>query len=324
MMRPLLTLVIATLLLIISACNSTPDKVLSKDKMADVMADMYVAESVTDVNRSKYYKAGNDSLRKVLKQSILQRHGITQELLDSSLMYYGRNLDQYGEVHNLIVEKLQEKLSQADAAMAIAAGSMSGDSVNTWPGAAEVIISQRSPQQMLTFALAPDDNWEKGDQYVWSVKTLNMRLPGQWILAVDYPDGFTEYTHGQFQGEGLNQLRLYTDSTRMPSRIYGSLTTNPALGEIIYLDSISLTRKRVDRQNYHLRHRQQRISTSHQHQSSKKSDDNVLVIGETSGKDEKNEENEDGSPETMSTRGKVINDNKKSKVIQNNAAALAI
>lgn len=319
MMRQLHTLVIATLLLIIAACNSTPDNVMSKDKMADVMADMYVAESVTDVNRTKYYTAGNDSLRKVLKQSILQRHGITQELLDSSLMYYGRNLDKYVEVHDLIVEKLEQRLSQSDAAMARAGGSMAGDSVNSWPGAPEVIISRRSPQQMLTFALIPDDNWEKGDQYVWSIKTLNMRLPGSWMMAVDYPEGITEYTHGQFQGEGLNQLRLITDSTRMPTRIYGSLTVNPARGEIIYLDSINLTRKRVDRQNYHMRHRQQRVSMTRQPKNT------IAERVAVSFEEQPRKEDEDSVPTPSPVEVKIQQDDgDKPKVRQNNAAALAI
>ncbi|MDE6310161.1 MAG: DUF4296 domain-containing protein [Muribaculaceae bacterium] len=319
MMRQLYTLVIATFLLIIAACDSTPDKVLPKDKMADVMADMYVAESVADVNRTKFYTGGSDSLRKVLKQSILQRHGITQEDLDSSLMYYGRNLDKYVEVHDLIVEKLEQRMSQADAAMARAAGSMAGDSVDTWPGAPEVIISQRSPQQMLTFVLTPDDNWEKGDQYVWSIKTLNMRLPGHWTLAVDYPEGITEYAHAQFQGEGLNQLRLITDSTRIPTRIYGSLTTNPAQGEIIYLDSISLTRKRVDRQNYHQRHRQQRISMARQNKNTPKSEDTAPLEEESA----KKEEN-DNAPVQSAVEVKVTDyDSRRSRITTNNAAALA-
>ncbi len=262
MMRRLHLLTLALMALLMAACDSTPENVLPKEQMADLMADLYVAESVTDVNRSQFYKGDNDSLRKVLKQSILLKHGVSQELLDSSFMYYGRNLDKYVEVHERMVEILEDRMSHADAAMARAGGSVAGDSVDTWPGAPEVVISRRSPQQVLTFALTPDDNWEKGDQYVWSFKTLNMRQPGQWILAVDYPDGITEYKNGQFQGEGLNQLQLYTDSTRMPTRIYGLLSTNPAEGEIIYLDSISLTRKRVDRFNYHLRHRQERVSTA--------------------------------------------------------------
>lgn len=266
MMRIVNTLLIAAIVWVVAACDSTPDKVLPPDDMASLMADMYVAESVTDVNRSQFYTGGDDSLRKVLKQSVLARHGVTQEVLDSSFMYYGRNLDKYVEVHDRIIAILEERMSHADAAMARAGASQAGDSVNTWPGAPQMVISRRSPSQTLMFSLTPDDNWQKGDYYQWSIKTLNMRMPSQWTLAVDYPGGITECINGQFQGEGLNQLKLYTDSTRIPSRVYGSLITNPAEGEVIYLDSITLTRKRVDRENYRMRHRQQRISTARQAQ----------------------------------------------------------
>lgn len=315
MMRSIHTFIIAAVLSLVASCDSTPDKVLPPDDMASLMADIYVAESVTDVNRSQFYRNGEDSLRKVLKQSVLAHHGVSQEVLDSSFMYYGRHLDKYVEVHERIIAILEERMSHADAAMARAGVSQAGDSVNTWPGASQVVISRRSPQQTLMFSLTSDDNWQKGDQYLWSIKTLNMRMPSQWTLAADYPGGITESIHGTFQGEGLNQLRLYTDSTRIPERVYGSLVTNPAQGEVIYLDSISLTRKRVDRENYRMRHRQQRISTARQSESTapQVSEPSAVPIDEGPGNDE------------PPVRGNAIvaNPGQHQKLKSNNAAALA-
>ncbi len=264
-MRHITTTVIVCSAILFAACNRVPDNVLQPEPMAELLADLYVADRVVETNQTMFYRqAGNDSMRKVLKQSILHDHGVTQEMLDTSYMYYGHHLDDYVEIHDRVLEILTEKMSHSDAALAQAGFSVAGDSVDTWPGAMQLVLSRRSPQQTVTFTLQPDENWQKGDQYLWSVKSLNMRQPGQWVIAADYPGGITETQRGQFQGEGRNQLRLLTDSTCIPDRIYGSITLNPVAGEIIYIDSITLTRKRVDPLNYRLRHRQQRISTARQ------------------------------------------------------------
>lgn len=263
--RHISTIATACSAILFVACNRAPDNVLQPEPMAELLADLYVADRIVETNNSMFYRqAGNDSVRKVLKQSILRDHGVTQEELDSSYMYYGHHLDDYVDIHDRVLEILTDKMSHSDAALAQAGFSVAGDSVDTWPGAMQLVLSRRSPQQTVTFTLHPDENWQKGDQYLWSVKSLNMRQPGQWVIAADYPGGITETQRGQFQGEGRNQLRLLTDSTRIPDRIYGSITLNPIAGEIIYIDSITLTRKRVDPLNYRLRHRQQRISTARQ------------------------------------------------------------
>ena len=44
-----------------SNCSSTPDEVLPQEKMAQLLADIHIGESIVDAERTKYY---NDSLKK--------------------------------------------------------------------------------------------------------------------------------------------------------------------------------------------------------------------------------------------------------------------
>ncbi|MDE6826066.1 MAG: DUF4296 domain-containing protein, partial [Paramuribaculum sp.] len=73
-------------------CNPAPDGVLSPDEMAEVLADIHIGESVSETERRVF---NNDSIRRVLKQSILMKHGLNSETFDSSLMWYGQHIDLY-------------------------------------------------------------------------------------------------------------------------------------------------------------------------------------------------------------------------------------
>ena len=87
-MRGLLVLpvVYAAASLMFSSCDRTPDYVIKPDDMASLLVDIHKGEGVVDLNSSAYR---NDSARKVLKQSIYMRHGVTAEQVDTSLEWYG-------------------------------------------------------------------------------------------------------------------------------------------------------------------------------------------------------------------------------------------
>ena len=85
----LLLIVLATSLL---ACDKTPGGVMSKNKMADLIVDLQLAESYIESHAQEF---PNDSSRMVIKQSIFKKHGITQEDYDSSLVWYAHNMEDY-------------------------------------------------------------------------------------------------------------------------------------------------------------------------------------------------------------------------------------
>ena len=58
----------------VGGCNPAPDGVLSPDDMARLLADIHIGESVSETERRVF---NNDSILRVLKQSILQKHGMT-------------------------------------------------------------------------------------------------------------------------------------------------------------------------------------------------------------------------------------------------------
>ena len=102
-------LIILAFPILFIACNRTPDHVIKQDDMAELMADMQLANAIVD---AKYEEYLNDSLKKVLKQSVLIKHNVSKEKFDTSLYWYGQNLDIYKEVYdNVKVLSVQIKRS---------------------------------------------------------------------------------------------------------------------------------------------------------------------------------------------------------------------
>lgn len=236
---------VVLLTVVTTGCSSTPDGVIPHDRMVDLLTDIHIGESVIEVNRRDY---SNDSLRKVLKQSIFMKHGVTEAQFDSSLVWYGHHLDEYLEVYDDVIARLDAESKEADdggMSNATMAMSVAGDSVDTWSSLRYQMFTNRSPMQYLSFAIKRDENMEVGDVYEWNFKLSMVQSSVSWVLAADYVDGTTEYTNGQAR-YGWNHLVLATDTAKNVMRVYGMARFNPQKGEENYVDSITLLRTRLD------------------------------------------------------------------------------
>ena len=113
-----------------------------------------------------------------------------------------------------------------------------------------------TPTRYIAFRLTPDDNWEKGDEYALAFKLINMRSDVKSLLATDYTDGRSEYLSTTQSEDGWSRVTLRLDTARTAQAIYGFIEFNPASGEHIYVDSISLVRTRMNPNVYRSRNRQ--------------------------------------------------------------------
>lgn len=239
---------------LIVACTRVPGYVVKPDKMAEVMADLHTAECVVDMNYAKY---NTDSLKQVLKQSVLAKHGITTEQLDTSFMWYGAHLDKYIDVYEGAEEILKKRLEENGAiAAAAASASVSGDSVDVWNGSRMLAVAANSPSRYVVFSLKKDANWKPGDNYTWKGKFFNNTQGGRWGIIVEYDDGDMELLNVDFNGDGWKELAFVGDTTRMASNIYGVLEMNPQGTTRVYVDSMQLVRGRHDPNRQGLKYRQ--------------------------------------------------------------------
>lgn len=243
-------LIIAALVLMFTSCDRTPDHVIKPKEMAALLADIHKGEGVIDLQSSHYR---NDSAKKVLRQSIFISHGVTQEDFDTSLVWYGHNMDSYKEVYEMVIKQLEDELSKADIAAEGESVQVSvvGDSVNVWGESPFRRFADGGPSDFVRFKFSSDENWEKGDTYMWKLFAHNHSLPMQWTLCADYNDGTTDYISSKFYGGGWQELKLYTDTAKVLRNVYGVLQYMSSKGEVAYLDSITLLRTRFSPDEYY-------------------------------------------------------------------------
>lgn len=258
-----LTFLLIVLGLIATSCRRTPSGVLSKKDMSMLLADMHIAESVVDLNQSEYH---TDSMRRVLKESVLERHGVSQEEFDTSLVWYGQHLDMYIKVYDDVVDILEKRNRELGTALVQSAITMAGDSVDVWPGLRYATIDNRSISRYVTFDIERDENWEKGDVYTWRLKLLdNDNLSVQWSIVAEYDDDQIESLTATSGNSDWNEVIFAGDSTKIPSRIKGIVEVRPARAfsqsddeqrkgfSKLYttnIDSLSLIRKRLNADSY--------------------------------------------------------------------------
>lgn len=240
--------------LVLTACKGVPDHVIAPDDMAALMADIHTAEAAIDMNFRDY---ASDSSRKVVKQAVLERHNVTQEQMDTSLVWYGAHLTKYMDVYDRAEEILQERIDKNSAVAArLASLSVSGDSVDVWNDSRRYMFTPRSSAHALTFNFQADQNWQPGDTYVWRAKYLSDPGQSQWGIATEYTDGTVEVNATFFRNTGWQELAFVTDSTRTAKKIYGYIFTDVDRTRPVIIDSVQMIRKRLNPAEYQRRYRQ--------------------------------------------------------------------
>lgn len=246
--------------LCVVGCTQLPDEVLDKDDMVDLLVDIHKGESVVDIQRGAY---SNDSLKKVVKQSILLKHGVTQAQLDSSFVWYGNHIEDYLKIYDEVIKVLEDELKQSKGSTRNAPVFAEGDSIDVWPMSRTYKLSHGDLVRNIVFDMPKDDTWEKGDNYLLQFKLLNNRNNAPGIKAVvyaAYDDGRIELRPSSTVTNGWVRVRLVTDSTRYPSSVFGAITYSPDDGGSVYLDSVSLVRTRNRKDTYFERNGQRTIS----------------------------------------------------------------
>lgn len=249
------------MLTLLASCKKMPSDVIKEGKMAELLADLHTAGAVIEINASTWR---DDSSRMALRQAIFMRHNVTEAQVDSSLMWYGHNLQDYLKVYDKTLAIIDKRMEEAERAGGKAVKTskkavLDGDSVNIWQGPEAIRISPANPSEFISFAYTSDRNWERGDRFTLSLTPVATRSPIEMAIVAQYNDGIAEYiTHSQVS-DTRQSLSLVLDSAKTANRLYGTIRYVPASDEISFLDSITLVRTRTRDNNVADRRGQQTV-----------------------------------------------------------------
>lgn len=228
----------ACLLMLLTACSGKPDYVLSEGKMADVLADLTVADQLAMRSVHGDGAFAKDSARKVLRQSIMRKNGVTEAEFDSTLVWYGHHLDDYSKLYTKVEKRLADKQSRINKK----AGVRTDNANNLWPLPQMLSFGRHDPTLGFSFSL-PGDKVRNGNTLAWSMRLNNFSGSATALLGAEYPNQELLYTRHSIHA-GSETVRLELPANRQPSRIIGYLHFNNPPMQRIFVDSLTLTIER--------------------------------------------------------------------------------
>lgn len=244
MMRRCLCRIVLALaaIAVVASCNKRPAGVLSDSQMADLLADLELAQAYS--TRTGQFMS--DSSRKVLRQSVLRDHGVSQAQLDSSLQWYGMNVEQF----TVLQDRVADRIKRAQYRDMKGEDAESNADLNTlWPYPQMIRASNRNTTNGFAFSI-PVSDLKKGDVLEWSGAIIRPSLGASLLLGVDYTDGVSSYVMKTVP-QGHFDLRVQTDTTRTVRRIFGQFRLSESSRiSLMVADSLSLSRTPIDLPNY--------------------------------------------------------------------------
>ena len=229
-------------LFLLTTCSKVPDHILSEKKMQEVVIDMHLAEAIIS---SDYQKYNNDSIKKVLFQSVFAKHQITQAEYDSALVWYARNLDIYLQVYDRAKLDVEQQIKDLGDVQAKAAPSSNQDSIDIWPRRSSAELNPKALFNGIVFDIEPDASYSSGSSFVLGMKVWGLKKNSNYYpeVRISAHQGDTIITTNQkLTKDGYNEVILKSLPTRQVRRVYGYIRLDNADSTYykVYLDSLNL------------------------------------------------------------------------------------
>ena len=248
-------LILLSCVLMLAGCHHKPEGVLSSTQLADLLADLDVAnayimtEGLPGQSRAGY--ADSDSVNKIMRQSVMLQHGVSEETFARTLDWYGRHLDQYEEVCELSMASIGKRKAAAHSSE-----SESADGNNLWPESISIRMAGNTGRDTIPFSIG-GAGLSKGDRLELTFNTTAMSVPLTAVIAADYTDGSSAMSTSTITGGARSRASLQLDSTLTPKAIYGYIATQQSAP--LLLDSIAIRRLPLNNVKYYEIHSQLRL-----------------------------------------------------------------
>lgn len=241
-----IAIVFILLIAILSACQRRPDYVLSEKAMEELLIDVHKTEAVISLNPNKY---PSDDKKRTMREAVYMRHNTSQAQFDSSLVWYGNHLQQYMDIYERVIKRLEsenEMIKELIAKDNTQTLTRAGDTIDIWKQEKYHIFSADKGSNIMAFSITTDENFKRNDHFLLQFFVRNMPKTGnraQIYLAIRHNEQTIHYNYANIEREGWNILKIQSDSANNLSEIYGYIAMPPRNDRhIMYIDSISLMR----------------------------------------------------------------------------------
>ena len=230
-------------------CHRTPKGVLSRTQMENVLVEMHIAEAITDEYPAQYR---TPEMRQQLLQGVFNKYGVTKAQFDTSLVYYGANLDVYMKIYDKVSARLEEEQNSLAELLQLYQKSLltpEGDSVDIWSKKPQLILNPVLLSSTDIFVIKSDSNFKANDRVVWRMRLH--QLPADSVAFTYVMLGrLFEYTKVETvsakpQKNGWVELSMKLPEMTMSDRLFGFVSVLPNSDKQfapVFIDSISMMR----------------------------------------------------------------------------------
>lgn len=224
-----------------TSCRKRPAGVLDDKKMESLLTDMLLAEAY---EQSSLGRTLPDSVRRTLGERVLKAHGVDYATLDSTYMWYSKNLDDYYKLYGNVEKRLQKQSRKLSGVTKEAEVHKQND---IWALPNHIAFSSLGDGETLVFEFG-GDAIAPGEQLEWKM-TLSNGIESRMLLGIDYTDGRSRIIEKEFHANRTPSLKLTGDTVGIPARLYGVMII-PRRNMPVYADSISLVKYPFDSVEY--------------------------------------------------------------------------
>lgn len=142
-------LLVFLLALVVVGCQKTPDNVIPEKEMGSLLKDVFMADAMIAADYNKY---STNEKKQALYESVFKKHGVTQAEFDTSLVWYGRNLDVYMKVYDKVIDDLDAMSALVDSMPDISPY----DTTLLWNAKEPIYFSSTQPRSLHSFRVEFD------------------------------------------------------------------------------------------------------------------------------------------------------------------------
>jgi len=235
---------ILTVICMVASCSRVPKHIISERKMRVVLYDMLLAEAMVETMPDSFPVSDD---RQTVFDAVFRKHHITQADYDSSLIWYGKNMDLYIAIHKLVLRDVNANLNVMDQIKpsAISGDMTDHDSIDIWVYPRTAIFKPEQAFNTLIFDIRPETPYSSGSSYVfgvslWGIPPGLKHKPTIHLSAV-HADTIIS-VNSAITGDGYFEATVQTIATKQVRRVYGYILMNDAEASYhaIFLKNIRL------------------------------------------------------------------------------------
>lgn len=220
----------ATLVLIVlslASCSiKRPKDVMEDDQMREVLYDFHIAKAMGDeLPYEQSYK------RQLYIEDVYRKHGITEAIFDSSMMWYARNTESLVKIYEDVNKRLKAERDGLNHLIALRSNrpqeSVSGDSIDLWVWSRNQHLSGMPLDNRIQFEVNTDTTYYDRDRLVWQARFRfpegrpNRRQAPVMALQMEFKNDSILSMNRSIVAEGPQELRIGADTLGQIQEIRG-------------------------------------------------------------------------------------------------------